>query len=203
MRSAAAVVAMLLAAPAANAAIIDFDDMEAPALFQNAFALRDRYAAQGVLFGGNGAILSSIADFGVTGFSPPNMLAYGNLQTFRRRGVSMTADTIRFSAPQTSVSFDVGAGFSPLVLSVTGFDAGGAMVGMQAITLSPALQTLTLGGGLTRLELTLVGALEFDGFVLDNLVFDEGPAFIEAPAPAGFALFGLGAAMLLQRRRKV
>lgn len=196
--------AALAFAPAAAGAItLTFDEMEAPALFSDARPVRGQYAPLGVLFSGTGAVLSSVADFGVTGFSPPNMLAYGNSSTFRRTGESMTSDVIRFSAPQDSISFDVGSGFSPLVLELTGYGADGGIVASQMMTLGAALQSVTLGGGITRLELFLQDARELDAFVLDNFTFAEGPSLVQTPAPAAFALFGLGVLAMLRRRTSI
>lgn len=194
-----ALAALGLALPA-SAATLTFDEAFAPSLFSSARPLSGQYADQGVLFGGHGAVLSSVSDLGVTGFSRPNMVAYGSNTTFRASPrVGATRDTVLFSSVQDSISFDAGAN-EAFTLAVSGYDAEGGLVAATSVVLDSALQTVTLGGGFTRLEFALDGMGFFDTFAFDNFSFTVGPGFVLVPAPAALALFGLGVFMTARRR---
>ena len=117
----------LTASGVASAALINFDDAAAPYLFNKAQPLTYAYGSQGVVFGGNGAVLDeTVAQFVTGGGSAPNVLGYANALPFGgTTRETHTYDTIRFSVPQTSVSFSVGSVFSALGLDVQLFDAEG------------------------------------------------------------------------------
>ncbi len=197
--------ALMLALPvAASAVTINFDDISAPFQFTKARPLILQYGSLGVAFSGTGAVLDeSVADFVTSGGSAPNLVGYANLQqiggTFH---TSATSDTIRFSLPQTSVSFDVGS-YSPLSLGITLFDAAGATVGNQLVALTSALQTVTLTGSFSSIGLNLVGARESDAFALDNLTFAQGAAIVAAPEPMAMGLLAIGIGGVLGLRRRV
>src|SRR5215211_3584187 len=71
--------------PGTSDGLIDFDDVTAPCRFDHTTALRNYH---GVRFTGaspdnGGAILDECANFGVTGYSPPNFLAFNCGTTLR------------------------------------------------------------------------------------------------------------------------
>ena len=191
---------------AASAVTINFDEATAPYNFIDTSALTTRYADLGVVFGGHGAVLdNSIADFGITGLSGTNVVGYANAQQFKGSyRISATADTVRFSVPQTAFSIDVGSGLSPLTLDLKTFDAVGGLLAETSVTLGSALQTVSLGGGFSSVALSLVGARESDTFAIDNLTFTQGPAILPAPEPvaAGLLAAGIGGILGLRRRAR-
>jgi hypothetical protein len=195
--------AVALAAPTlASAAELNFDGVSAPYFISDAARVTNQYAAQGIVFGGHGAIVNSVGDFG-TGFSAPNVLAFASGQQFTGSAYSsQTYDTVRFSAPQSNVTFDVGTGLGSPSLDIQTFDAMGKMLGDQMITLGQAFQMVTLTGGFSSFALNLVGAGNGDAFAIDNLSFTAGPA-IPAPEPWTAALFAVGIGGVLGIRRRV
>lgn len=194
--SAALLAAALMAPGAAGAVTLDFDEVaDAPLLFFNATPLTTRYADLGLLFSGTGAILNEFSDFEAIGLSPPNRVGYAEDVVIDFDGVAATGDVgdvLRFSVAQDAVSFLAASGTNMGTLAVRGFDAAGMEVAFQSIMLQSMAQLVSLGGGFTRLEFGLVDPLEGEGFVIDDLTFTQGPAFADVPAPAAFALFGLG-----------
>ena len=198
--------AFALALPiAASATTITFDNAPAPYQFADARPLTLQYGALGVAFGGNGAVLDeTVADFVTGGGSGSNVLGYANASPFGgTTRETHTYDTIRFSVPQTTVSFAVGSAFSALGLDVTLFDASGGWLGSQTIALTPSFSTVTLTGGFSSIAFNLVGAREGDAFAIDDLSFTAGPAILPAPEPAALGLLAIGVGSVLGLRRRV
>lgn len=195
--------ALAFAAPAlASADTLTFDEVNAPYLISSATRISSQYASQGIAFGGHGAIVNSVGDFG-TGFSAPNVLAFVSGSQFNGSiHSSETYETIRFSAPQSNLTFDVGTGLGAPTLDVQTFDAMGTLLGDQMVTLGQAFQLVTLTGGFSSLALNLVGASAGSAFAIDNLTFTAGPA-IPAPEPWTAALFAVGIGSVLGMRRRV
>ena len=195
--------ALAFAAPAlASADTLNFDEVNAPYLISSAHRVTNQYAAQGILFGGHGAIVNSVGDFGM-GFSAPNVLAFvSGAQFYGSPLSSQTYDTVRFSAPQSDVTFNVGTGLGSPTLDVQTFDAMGKLLGDQMVMLGQAFQTVTLTGGFSSFALNLVGASNGDAFAIDDLNFTAGPA-IPAPEPLAAGVLALGVGGLLGLRRRV
>ena len=87
-----------------DATTINFDDLDEPCEFIETTALRDRYLSLGVQFSepgslDGGAILNECGGFGVTGHSPPNVLAFDNGAQLSDGGIPRGPETISFADP--------------------------------------------------------------------------------------------------------
>ncbi|MEM9555456.1 MAG: IPTL-CTERM sorting domain-containing protein [Acidobacteriota bacterium] len=157
---------------------VDFDDLTAPTGFIETMPLTLEYEDLGVTFAGpsageGGAVLNEGGGFGVTGFTPPNFLAF-NPTTY-----AQTPETFSFFIDSEYVRFLVGGPEAgPATLQC--FDDEDNLVGEDSLTLAPELQPLEVaGGGIARcvFDYTAVAA------VIDDLEFQpcEGDGFAEIP----------------------
>lgn len=64
---------------ACSGTLINFDEQMAPCRFADQVALSTQYQAQGVLFTGGWEVLDDCGNFGVSGYSLPNFLAWNTL----------------------------------------------------------------------------------------------------------------------------
>lgn len=205
--------ALFTVTPAAQAAVLTFDDTTAPALLSAASPLTSQYSALGVTFSGTGAVLNEVSDFLVTGYSAPNYLAYTSEAIIgfgTANAVSKAFDVITFSEPLSAVSFRVGSGLTGppssvgRTVNVRAFDTAGGQVAMQSITLESMLRMVTLSGSDIR-SITLMVALDFDdeegvGFVVDDIT--TRAAGEDVPEPVSAVLMGSALAGLLISRRR-
>jgi hypothetical protein len=102
-------------------------------------------ATQSVFLDGEGAVLDQCSNFGVTGFSAPNFLAWN----CNARNIDGTRPVlpleIKFSKGVSTVSVKVGSGLSvgsPSRLTV--YNASRSPIGSVSVNLTSAMQTLTL-----------------------------------------------------------
>lgn len=88
-------------------------DFSPPCWFAHAIpAAKEPYKHLGFSFKGNGAVLNECGGFGVTGYSPPNFLAF-NCNSLTANGkVPSLPEKITFKPPVRSVSFRIGSGIS-------------------------------------------------------------------------------------------
>jgi hypothetical protein len=153
---------------------INFDDVAAPCGFSETNPLRDAYAAFGVTFSGpaaldGGAILNECGNFGVSGYSSPNFLAFNCEVYMANGGLALGPETLDFSEPMGYVSILAAAGtYAGSPISMVAYDAAGAIITSVSMTLMPNAQLLGVSGcGIVRVVI--------DGpcvFVLDDLAFD-------------------------------
>lgn len=154
--------------------LIDFDDAtEAPGFFSQTTALRDRYEALGVTVeapdNDGMAILNDDSDFGVTGFGPPNRLAWNVLAALNDGGVPRAPITLRFDPPIKRVEFLAGSLFGGK-LSVEANNVLGESVGTSDIFLNDKMQSLALPAeGATELVINVPGTSTYG--IIDNLAF--------------------------------
>jgi hypothetical protein len=180
-----------LVTPPEGARIIDFDDVEnAPTSFSNANALRQNYEALGIDFTGvvnnGGAVLDENDSFGISGFSPPNILAFNVAATLQSGGQPIFPQGLQFQHPVRYVQFNVGD-TSGLTITAEAFDAENNSIDVENVVPGNAMQTVVLearhiakvvitGGGLTQI-------IDDVAFVLDTTVVD----FDDVVAPDSFA----------------
>ena len=153
--------------------LIDFDDLDAPCYFADTVRLTTRYAALGVVFegpGGNdgGAILDECSNFGVTGLSSPNFLAFNPGWTMSDGGVPRTPEILHFDRPITYLEALVGSGASGTV-TLAAYNADNALVDSAAVTLASALAPIAVAGD--GIVTVVVSATSGVYFVLDDLQF--------------------------------
>lgn len=168
---AALVVSSGRALAGADAGLINFDDVGAPCNFSDTVALRDEYASQGVHFRGNdavngGGILNECGNFGVTGYSPPNFLAFNPIARFSDGGIPTPPQYIYFDDPVGGIRIKAGAGLGG-TLRMTAYNTSHQVVGSKTLAMTPALQTLTIvGQDIKGVVIKLEGV---NDFVIDDL----------------------------------
>ncbi|MBK1731087.1 hypothetical protein [Thiococcus pfennigii] len=158
--------------PPAGATVIDFDDVSAPCLFSETTALRDAYSGLGVEFEGpdsddGGAIMDECGNFGVTGQSSPNFLAFNTSAAMSGGGIPRGPETLRFDPVVSLVQANVG---SPNVGTIVAeaFDGAGALLDSETLSGTTDLQTILLeGAGIASVVLTFQGQT----LVVDDLAF--------------------------------
>ena len=196
---------------------INFDTDASGAPIADLTPLTNQYAAWGVTFnnshysagsssgsGSSASVWASATDLTITSTSvgagvPP---ADGNILHSFSGWLNEDGDPnfeINFAAPIDSVQMDlVGLGASAGYSGFVAFN-GNLQVGLVRTSLSGgAAQTIALSGvGPITQVVVLPGT--FDDWVgVDNIVFEQAPI----PAPAGAAVFGIGAVGLARRRRR-
>jgi hypothetical protein len=153
---------------------INFDDVAAPCGFIETNPLRDAYAAFGVTFSGpaaldGGAILNECGNFGVSGYSSPNFLAFNCQVYMANGGLAQGPETLDFSEPMGYVSILAAAGtYAGSPATMVAYEAAGAIIDSETITLTANAQLLTVAG-------CGIVAVVISGpcvFILDDLAFD-------------------------------
>ena len=153
---------------------IDFDDGTQPCNFDQTVALTNEYSALGVVFsgpGGNdgGAILDECGNFGVSGYSAPNFLAFNTGANLSNGGIPRGPETLTFSVAVDTVAINGGSA-SAGTITLECFDAGAASVGSQSITGASALQPLV--GHRGRADRVLPAELHRRAAVFDDLTYN-------------------------------
>ncbi len=166
------------AAPAASpllagATVINFDDAAQPCSFVSTVALRNQYAGHGVLFMGpapldGGGVLDECSNFGISGYSAPNFLAFNTASSFSDGGIPRPPQIITFthraSHVQVNAGSNSGAGHT---ITMEAFDAGGNSLGSDSLTLTTTLNTLSIAADNIAYVVINTPA---QAFVLDDLV---------------------------------
>jgi hypothetical protein len=152
--------------------MIDFDDVTAPCLFSQTVAL-GRF--EGVKFkgrnAGGGAILDQCAGLGVTGYSPPNVLAFDCSQTLASDRTPRLPETLNFGRNDVApgLTFTVGSSTSAgRFLHVVGTNAEG---GRNAVDVRLATEMQTVEAHFPINKLVLSSASE--RVPVCQLVFDD------------------------------
>lgn len=99
---------------------IDFDDDSPPCEFESTTALRNQYSDLGIHFDGpgindGGAILDDCVDFGVTGHSPPNFLAFSTTAELPGANDPQGPETVTFDYPIVFFEASFGSDASGIV----------------------------------------------------------------------------------------
>jgi hypothetical protein len=132
---------------AAPSGLLNFDDVNAPPDFNETIALR---VYHGVFFDGKGthnggAILNQSGNFGVTGYSPPNFLAFNSGAVLRNGGIPQLPELIKFPSEVNNLSLKIGSGLSAgRTVEVVSFDPSGNQ--MMSVVLHPAMTTVQFTG---------------------------------------------------------
>jgi Secretion system C-terminal sorting domain len=171
---------------------IDFDDMTAPCYFSDQVALTNEYAAQGIIFSGQGEVLDECGNFGITNYSSPNFLAFNT-----GAGVS-GPETMNFNPPITDLSLYAGQASSGTI-TMNAYDAGNVLVDTDVIVGAAALAQMSVAApGITRVVLSFSGTVA----CFDDLVYNQGggpdleviidPINTEVPQGGGNVVFWAG-----------
>ena len=165
-----------------NRVTINFDDFQAPCVFASTTALRNRYQSLGVTFTGpgindGGGILDECGNFGVSGYSRPNFLAYNPGARFSNGGIPRDPQTMHFDPPVSSVSFYVFGHYGGTV-NAYAYDANNQLVDSDSANLvSNGAQISLSGTGIVRV---VYSTNPNKIYVMDNLSFTQ---FQPSPTP--------------------
>ncbi len=161
----------------ATISTINFDETARPTGFAESTALRNDYSAQGVTFSGpndqsGGAVLDQDSNFGVSGYSAPNFLAFNIGAGLNGGGTPAGPETLTFSTPVSSVQISVGQAFSGGVQSatLTAFNVSNVQIATSTVNPTDVLQPLavsSLGNDIARVVLSFTSST----LVADDLTF--------------------------------
>lgn len=162
----------IVVAPPTGATVINFNEVTAPCLFiESPGPLTSQYSSLGVNFSGpapgsGGAILNECSNFGVTGHSAPNFLAFNTTAFLPSGGVPEGPETIAFTSPVSSVQINAGhADAGTITLACF---SGASPAGTFSVLGTPALTTLSVvAPGITSCTLSFTGR----ALVADDLAF--------------------------------
>ena len=167
-----------VAQPRVAEVLIGFDDFVAPGAFGFTTPLRDRYLPLGVRFRGGpgtdgGAVLNATSNFGVTGYSGMNFLAFNSIvgTIVPNSYIAALPEVIVFTDPAAAVSVRVGSASSAgSTVRLDAFDGASVLVASNALVLGTALQTLTVSApGIRQVVVSGPSVM-----VLDDLRFTPG-----------------------------
>jgi subtilisin family serine protease len=160
----------------ASSKYITFDNVSAPCNFANTVRLTDAYSSLGVIFqgpGGNdgGAILDECGNFGVSGYSSPNFLAFNSASALSDGGIPRGPETIHFSPPVSEVQAIVGSGSGAgQTLTMQAYNAESVLVSSATVTLAATMKPIKVSGqGIVRVVISTAAAV----FVLDDLTWGQ------------------------------
>lgn len=137
--------------------LLNFDDVAAPCVFAETVALRNY---NGVLFSGGapndgGAILNECGNFGVTGHSPPNFLAFNCSSVLGDGGIPKLPEKVVFPNASTQVSLKIGSAGGGTV-KIVGKGPRGKQT--RNVALTSNLQTVSFTKRIKSLRLTTTDA---------------------------------------------
>lgn len=152
--------------------LIDFDYYDAPIDFSSAYPLHV-YGGFGLVFMGpthdeGGAVLDETSNFMVTGYSPPNFLAFSNGGFYPTGDRPIGPETISFNQPVSYVEIKAGSMLAETV-RMEAYSKEDIIVDIVEITGTDALQTISV----TAEEIWKV-VISYTGIVLvlDDLYYD-------------------------------
>ena len=150
---------------------MNFDDVTAPCYFDETVPLTKAYASQGVLFKGpskkdGGAILNECSNFGVSGYSSPNFLAFNVTASYDNGGVARGPERITFTGgPMSHVQLRVGSG-SGGKFTLKAYNASGHRIASIKFMLTSALKPASISA--TGIAYVKIAAKAPD-WVIDDL----------------------------------
>ena len=153
--------------------LVNFDGAAAPCLFQDTTRLT---ALGGAAFSGTGgptnggAVLDACSNFGVTGYSAPNFLAFNCSTTMADGGIPKLPEIIRLPAASDAVSLSVGdAASAGKTLKIAGLGPQGIQV--LSVTIGSAMQTVRFTKPVKTIILLPGRSDPICTLVVDNLNF--------------------------------
>jgi hypothetical protein len=168
---------------------INFDDAAQPCGFIDTNPLRTAYAAQGVVFAGGhaldgGAILNQCGNFAVSGYSPPNFLAFNPSPAaiMQNGGFPIGPERLTFpGSPVAVVQMSVGAAGGGTV-TITAYNALHEVLDSVSGPLASALQIFTVNGQqIAEVDVVVENPqIPEYGWVIDDLAFSTTPTAARA-----------------------
>ncbi len=179
-----------LVTPPEGARIVNFDNVvDAPTTFPLANPTTTHYEHLGIDFvaSGNdgGAIMAENGTFGISGFSPPNVLAYNSAVMMQNGGKAQFPQTLIFREPVSYVQFNVGDA-SGTTITAEAFDYDSNSIDLVNVVPTTAMQTVVLEGRqIVRVDISGGGTVKIIddvAFVLDTKIVN----FDDKSAPSAF-----------------
>lgn len=162
---------------------IKFDDAPAQCAFMLSNPLRNEYQARGVVFAGNaplngGAILDQCGIFGVSGYSPPNFLAFSSVGPMANGGIPNGPERMLFTTPVSSVEMKIGSSdsrFQSISATLMAYDAVHVLEASATAQLSSAMQIMNVSAhGIVEVDVD-VSCSYCESWVIDDLAFSTNP----------------------------
>jgi hypothetical protein len=160
------------------AGFLNFDDMT-PCFFAQTvpvppkFYKRYGFTIKGPDKNSGGAVLDECSNFGVTGHSSPNFLAFNCGSVLSTGGVPFLPEKLIFTTPVSGVSLKIGGGNSiGESISLTAKTALGRVVDNETVVLAAALTTVNLTStksNIKRVIITLPSGSNACTFVIDDI----------------------------------
>ena len=165
--------------PLDAAGFINFDDM-APCSFVNTvpipptFYKHFGFTIKGPDEKSGGAVLDECSNFGVTGHSSPNFLAFNCGSVLSTGGVPFLPEKLIFRTPVSGVSLKIGSSSSAgESIALTAKTALGKVVDTDTVILASAMTTVNLTStrsNIKRVIITLPPGSTACAFVIDDIV---------------------------------
>lgn len=127
-----------------------------------------------------GAILDQEGNFGVSGYSAPNFLAFNCEAQLSDGGIPRAPERLTFSSLVSYVEINVGSGDFGSVgddLTIEAFNDDDQLVAANSVVLQPNLVPLTLAG--VGIRYVVIGQVEPCVWVADDLSFEVGTISVE------------------------
>ncbi|MBE0649501.1 MAG: hypothetical protein IH595_01550 [Bacteroidales bacterium] len=142
---------------------INFDDISSPCNFVQTVPLTNEYALQGVTFSGSGfSLLDQCGNFGVSGYSQPNHVAWNSC-------CSGLSETMTFTPAISNVSFLAGSDGGATLIAEA-FDGANQSLGIVNATLVNVMQTISLPySGIAKVQISVT-----NHGIMDDLMFENG-----------------------------
>ncbi len=162
---------------------IDFDETLQPPSFLETIALTDEYLGLGVSFSGpnpgdGGGVLNEVGNFGVSGYSAPNFLAFNCEAEFIDGHRAVGPQRLDFPVLVTLVSALVGSGNGAgSNLTLDAYDAAGNLVDSSNLELTNVMQELSVEA--FAISYVIFGQEAPCVWILDDLGFNLGPVATE------------------------
>ena len=131
---------------APQVALPNLTNFDPPSRFNQSLPLKGFYLNPNTKMkftAGNGGVLNSGSNFGVSGFSPPNFLAFNCGARNSDNTIPALPLRITFSSLVSKVSMKIG-NLGGGVVTLAGLNAGGALVAQASVNATSALQTLQI-----------------------------------------------------------
>ncbi len=158
--------------------LINFDEADQPCGFMDTVPLSFEYLEQNVVFSGpepgsGGAVLNECGNFGISGHSAPNFLAFNCDVQYGGGGYASAPERLDFMIPVTAVSALVGASsYAGFSLEMKAYDSDDVLLVSTSIILASNLQEISVESA--DISYVVFGQEEVCVWVLDDLGFDLG-----------------------------
>lgn len=146
-------------------------DFDPPCLFAQTLPLivEQNPATNAYFIVGNGAVLDACSNFDVSGYSPPNFLAWNCIANNLDGTTPDLPEVIQFSTPVSNFSCTIGTGLDTGTAVIAALDAGFNVIDFDSVAVSPTMQLLQVSGNRNIKYIYVIGPCTL---VMDDLQFN-------------------------------